>query len=791
MVPRGNGNRGQLWLDRAIVADTCRGAAGLINMSIVPDQSGVTGVGDLVGAPSAADVEIERLIFDHISDAIFATDASNRVTYWSSSAERLFGFAASEAVGRPFGELLPFQMARPDDEQAFFEELASGRTWRGRGTVRLRDGNEIWLESTVQPILDLGQVVGSVSVARDISETIEAQRNLAEQERFISAVLDVEGALVLVLDVNGRIVRFNGACERLSGFSSAEVLGRTIWDVIPAVEVDTTQAVLADLQAGSFPNTHENHWVSRTGAPRLISWENTCLTDEQGVVTHVIATGIDITEARRADDAVRGIETVGRLLAEQGPVEPALDAVLGELQTRMGYEFLSLYLCEGDSLRMGAQRGYGAIPEHLDGGKGVIGRVQRTGVAALVPNVQDDVDYIAGDGSVMAEIAVPLTADGSTLGVLGIESAIRGGLTPADLRLASAVADRLSTSLVLHAQQETLRNRAGMFAALATFAGVANAILDPARLASALVEAVSTVVPSDTIVITTLDRDDGQFRVRAVRGLAEEAVGAVIRPGDGNTGRAIVERAVTFMDHHSRDHYATTLRARVPYDSISGVAVPLIHEDLVLGVISLGRAGPDATFTETEREVLAIVGSQAALAMANAYLVQEVSALAIHDGLTGLYNRRHFDAAADLAIARFRRRTPAGTLSAIMFDLDHFGEFNRLHGHLAGDAALRLFGGILRERLRSADLVARYGGEEFFVLLEDSTVADAVRIADEIRRELEARPIPDADGALHVSVSAGCAEVDRADPTMVALIGRADAALFAAKRTGRNRVVAG
>jgi diguanylate cyclase (GGDEF)-like protein/PAS domain S-box-containing protein len=739
-------------------------------------------------APAA---EIERLIFDHISDAIFATDRRNRVTYWSGSAERMFGYTAGEAVGKPFGELLPFEVSGPEGERRLFDELAAGRTWRGRGTVRLRDGREMWLESTVQPIVTSGEVVGSVSVARDISETIGAQRTLAEQERFIAAVLDVEGALVIVLDAQGRVVRFNGACERLSGYRSAEMIGRSVWDVIPPVEVGEVQGVVAGLQAGTFPNTHENHWMTRDGALRLIRWENACLTDDAGDATHVIATGIDITEARRADDAVRGIETVGRLLAEQGPVPHALDAVLGELQERMGYEFLALYVRDGAALRLGAQRGYADLPERIDSTTGVIGRVLRTGVAAFVPDARADSDYRPGDAEVAAEIAVPLLGDTGTLGVLNIESPVREGLTPADLRLAGAVADRLSTSLLLHEQQQTLRNRAGLFAALATFAGVANAILDPALLATALVEAVSRVVPSDTIVVTTLDRDDGRFRVKAVRGIAADAVGVEIRPGDGNTGRAIVDRAVTFMDHHARGDFASELRARVPFDMISGVAVPLIHEDLVLGVISLGRAGADATFTETEREVLAILGSQAALAMANAYLVEEVSALAIHDGLTGLYNRRHFDAAADLAIARLRRRVPAGTMAAIMFDLDRFGEFNRLHGHLAGDAALRLFGGILHERLRSVDLVARYGGEEFFVILEDSGVADAARVAEEVRRQLEARSVPGADGeALHVTVSAGCAEIGRSDATMEELIGRADAALFAAKRAGRNRVVA-
>ena len=175
------------------------------------------------GAPSidatAGGAEIGRLLVDHISDAVFATDTGNRVTLWTASAERLFGYSAGEAVGHPFGELLPFGPARETGTPEFFAELEAGRTWRGAGTVLLRDGSEIWIESTVQPIMAGGRLVGSVSVSRDISATVNAQRRLVDEERFINAVLDVAGALVLVLDTAGRVVRFNGACERLSGYS--------------------------------------------------------------------------------------------------------------------------------------------------------------------------------------------------------------------------------------------------------------------------------------------------------------------------------------------------------------------------------------------------------------------------------------------------------------------------------------------------------------------------------------------------------------------------------------------
>ncbi len=340
------------------------------------------------------------------------------------------------------------------------------------------------------------------------------------------------------------------------------------------------------------------------------------------------------------------------------------------------------------------------------------------------------------------------------------------------------------------AAQEALRDRVHLLGALAEFAAAVNAIREPGRLAEALVDAVNAVVRSDTVVIAIRDRTDGLYRVSAVRGFAPGAVGLIIEPGDGTAGRAISERTMTLTQRTPGALHSAALRPYRRRETSWAVGVPLINEATVLGLISVGRFETAAPYTQAELEVFALVGSHAALALANANLVEEVSALAIHDGLTGLYNRRHFDAELDHAIARYKRRAPAGNLGAIMFDLDHFGNFNRLHGHMAGDAVLRLFAGILHERLRSADLVARYGGEEFIVILEDCPLPDVVGLADEVRRGLEARTVPGADGRpLRVTVSAGCAVMDPAVPTKEALIGRADVALFMAKRAGRDQVV--
>jgi diguanylate cyclase (GGDEF)-like protein/PAS domain S-box-containing protein len=640
-----------------------------------------------------------------------------------------------------------------------------------------------------------GELRSNVTVTpriEDVRAIVEAQNLLADNERFISTVLDVVGAMVVVLDRQGRIVRFNGACQLLSGYSQAEVVGLRVWDMlVPPDEIAGVQASVADLQAGIFPNSHENHWLTRAGGSRLISWVNTCLTDGHGTVTHVIATGLDITEARSRHDALRGIEAIGHILSEQGFVPAAIDAVLSEMRTRMSYRFLTLYLADELGLRLAAQTGYPAAPARLDARTGVIGRVYRAGRGELLLDVTGDLDYVAGDDRIASEIAVPLLGDGATLGVLNIEAERPVVLTENDAQFARAVADRLSSALLRSRVQEALLERTRLFTALSEFDVAINSIRDTKRLVAALTDAVSAVVPADTVVITMLDQRDGRYRVSAARGLAQGAVGATIEPGVGTSGRAISERVAIFTDSHRRAESTPSLRDYMIDASIRSVGVPLIRDGLVVGVITVGRADTAATFTQAECEVFALLGSHAALALANANLVEEVSALAIHDGLTGLYNRRHFDVALDLAIARFKRHAPAGSLAAIMFDLDHFGEFNRKHGHLAGDTLLREFGEILRNRLRSADIVARYGGEEFIAILEDCGLPEANRLADEVRRELEARTVKGADGRpLRATVSAGCAVMHTDEPTKDALLGRADVALYMAKEAGRNRVVA-
>ncbi|MDR3418450.1 MAG: diguanylate cyclase [Nevskia sp.] len=156
------------------------------------------------------------------------------------------------------------------------------------------------------------------------------------------------------------------------------------------------------------------------------------------------------------------------------------------------------------------------------------------------------------------------------------------------------------------------------------------------------------------------------------------------------------------------------------------------------------------------------------------------------DYLTSICNRRHFFDLAEHAFEVSRRyRHP---LSVILFDVDHFKQVNDRWGHQIGDEILKSVARIAGEHLRDSDVLARYGGEEFAVLLPESDARQALIVADRIRESIAAHHIADDEGTVKVTISAGIANALGGDDALDRLIHRADQALYAAKKAGRNRV---
>jgi diguanylate cyclase (GGDEF)-like protein/PAS domain S-box-containing protein len=163
--------------------------------------------------------------------------------------------------------------------------------------------------------------------------------------------------------------------------------------------------------------------------------------------------------------------------------------------------------------------------------------------------------------------------------------------------------------------------------------------------------------------------------------------------------------------------------------------------------------------------------------------------LATTDSLTGLFNRRHFMELAEREFARAKRYQ--GTRTMLMMDIDHFKRVNDTHGHDVGDEVLRELARISRTALRELDILGRLGGEEFGVLLPETDAGPAMEVAERLRRAIEQSPMTTGAGEMRITVSIGAATSKGDAETVDTLLKRADVALYEAKQSGRNRVVAG
>jgi diguanylate cyclase (GGDEF)-like protein/PAS domain S-box-containing protein len=225
--------------------------------------------------------------------------------------------------------------------------------------------------------------------------------------------------------------------------------------------------------------------------------------------------------------------------------------------------------------------------------------------------------------------------------------------------------------------------------------------------------------------------------------------------------------------------------------SAKTLCVPLLAQGRALGLLYLvdGAEGGDAQDDLASMRHLALnTAEQLALGLVNLELRESLREQALHDDLTGLFNRRYLEERLDQELRRARR---SGTpLAVLLLDLDRFKEVNDQHGHAAGDVLLARFARLLQETVRADDVVARYGGEEFTVILPSAGAREALKVAEKVRRLTQRLSLEAGERRLGtVTVSVGIAAHPDCGDSPEELLEAADRALYRAKREGRNRVV--
>lgn len=302
---------------------------------------------------------------------------------------------------------------------------------------------------------------------------------------------------------------------------------------------------------------------------------------------------------------------------------------------------------------------------------------------------------------------------------------------------------------------------------------------------SHILEHLNRVITYDSASVQLLEEDGSQLKI--IGGSGFQMLKEVLEmrfpiPGD-NPNSIVIQTGRPHIIGDAPSKYPA-FREKQNAHIRSWLGVPLIAQNKTIGLLAIDSKEPDR-FTDKDADLAATYASQVAIVLENARIHQETQTQAITDPLTGLYNRRGLYQLGEFEFQRSRRIDRP--FSAMMLDIDRFKNVNDRYGHATGDLVLHQLAQHCLKNSRTTDLVGRYGGEEFVILLTETNLEAARMIAERLCLGIAIKPFQTEIGDLSITSSIGVSEAKHSD-TLNTLIERADAALYQAKSSGRNRV---
>lgn len=322
-----------------------------------------------------------------------------------------------------------------------------------------------------------------------------------------------------------------------------------------------------------------------------------------------------------------------------------------------------------------------------------------------------------------------------------------------------------------------------LFKAMETMALI-NSTTDLNHLINLILKATREVMGVEASSLAQIDFSTNRLYYSHAVGGSKKVKNIHLGIGEGiaghvaSTKQPMIVNDVSTSEYHYKDADREThfITRRI-------ICVPLVVRDMVIGVLQgLNKIG-DSPFDDLDLKLFTAFANQVTVALENARLYN----LAVYDGLTGIFDRRYFNAWITTEYARVKRY---GTqLSFIILDIDHFKQVNDTHGHQAGDYVLKTLSALIKNRIRKSDLFARYGGEELVLVLPETEMKVAIGLAEQHRKLIEKTDFIFNNRKIPVTISLGVSSYqDRPEETVDQFIENADKMLYLAKESGRNQV---
>gem|GEM_PF-1536717 len=784
-----------------------------------------------------------RNLIETTRDWVWEVDENTVYTYVSPRAFAIIGYQPAELIGKK-----PFDLMTPDEAErvaALFDPLAASQQafTNLENTCIHKDGHPVVLETSGNPVIDLdGKFRGYRGIDRDITERKQAEQTAMDERNFSNTLIASQPDLFFVLDQTGRFIRWNDKVRGVLGHSDAELADRNALDAVHDADRPAAMQKIQDTFEHGTASI-DARLITKTGIRDYVFNAASADTDKG---KYLVGVGTDITERKQAEQkAIDESNFSNTLIASQPDIFYVLDQtglfirwnkkiieILGLSDTQLAVTNALDTIYEADRPVV-AQK----IQEAFEYGLATIEArlITKTGIRDYVFNATST---DTGKGMHLVGVGTDITARKqmetelreSELAYRTLSQNLPGMVYRVHLRgrvrmqfynempvqLIGYTADELTAGKVCSIERLILdEDRPNVEAEVMRAIAQKRAFMVEYRLkhkdgsirwmaehGMPVYDTDSAPLYIDGVIFDITVHKQDEIELKLFRTLLDNSSDA-IEVIDPVTMRLLDVNETECRElGYSREELLTMsvkdIEAEFTENQILAFKKQILEHGEGL-FECMHRRKDDTTYPVEVKAKMVEIGkpymlslvrdiTERKLAEAEVQKLQEqLREQALHDPLTGLYNRRYLDETVNRELTRATRYNQP--LGIVMCDLDHFKLVNDTHGHLAGDEVLRVFAELLKKHARDSDIICRFGGEEFVLFLPDMPPAVAYQRAEQLRTELAAKRITLGPAVIQVTASFGVAAFPENGKTMDSLVSAVDTAMYCAKEAGRNRVV--
>lgn len=749
-----------------------------------------------------------------LSEGIVILDKSGVIKQVNDTAAEMFGLTHAEMVGKLFHQLecvIIDETGGLADRQTMLTSQMIKAMPSQKNVIRgikRQDGSILWVTVNATPVINAsGEIEEIVKVVVDITEMY----NLKKRNQ---KVLDTAQEGYWEVDLDGRIIIANHTAAQLLGSTEDELIGRNIYDFADDESREAMDRALKN-RAKGISGSYTAKLTRLDRRKIIIRISEAPLTDAGGKIVGAFAFITDLTELSEANAelemrhnmlAAINEATASYIKSEniKEPIEHLLKAAVKITSSQHGFvgyrvegqrksdmKLLAISMSESGSEII-------TTDDHQGGDPGVMSEFifienlmgtvvnSKKPIISNSPADQAGFDALEAAAPVNSFLALPFFWNNKDMGFIALVNK-PDGYTERDADVVESMVKGIA--LILYREEERVASlqKDGLLNTIASFS-------------KDLTRAMSEAEAYDIFKHYLLSLRKGEAKMNSLYFLgidnSSHTSELLLRHNDSGLKdinkcpstdkcKAYVYTGTFIINDLSTD-YACPFQ-RLGAESGSYMCTPVSIAGQTAGILHLYSRHPHF-FSDNMKETIESFISIFAPVINNMRLLELNRNLAIIDPLTGLYNRRYFEAFMDKQVAISQRNNQF--LSVIMLDIDNFKAFNDSYGHDAGDAALKVVAHALNSVIRNSDIAVRYGGEEFIVALPNTEKTVAYEVAERMRATIEESPVfTDTDKRKFVTASLGVATLGLDSLDLAGLISMADTMLYNAKKSGKNRVL--